>query len=126
MSKEGPLGKLWEHGGAVPYYVAGAIWRGLQQHVGMTKKDAEAAWKVEWNKEYKVKFDAFRKDNAAFKQQLDIDAMVWMEEVWQKLDDQRTVVGNELAGVVVDEEALVEDEEGAGEAPQAPVPPPAS
>ena len=35
------------------------------------------------------------------------------------MDDQR-----ELSGVVVGEEALVEDEEGAGEAPQAPVHPP--
>ena len=57
--------------------------------------------------------------------------MVWMEEVWQKLDDQRIVMGNQLAGVVVEEAALVEDEEGAsvggegaGVAPQAPVRPP--
>ena len=80
-SEEGPLGSFGSAVALPPCGVAGAVWRGFQQHVGVTKKDAEAAWKVEWNKEYKVKFEAFRKDNEAFKQQLDIDAMVWMEEV---------------------------------------------
>ena len=47
-SKVGPLACLFDHHGDVPYFVAGAFWRGLHQHVGMSKKDAEAAWKVQW------------------------------------------------------------------------------
>ena len=122
MSKEGPLAKIFEHGGAVPYFVAGVIWRGLRQHLGVTKKDAEAAWKVEWNKEFKEKYEVYRKDKEGFKSQLDVDSMIWMEEVWQKMDGRRIAVENELSGIVVEEAAPVEHEPGPAP-PSAPIAP---
>ena len=56
-------GPLWERitehaddnhmGDSVAYYMLGAAWRRIQEHLGNTTRDTERTWKCVWKLEYK-------------------------------------------------------------------------